>query len=435
MVKEAAMQRYHGVNGEVLPGTSTPDWLLIEHVLQRYRDVWVLIDTYPYLAVDVARVEAHCAEIREFAVFANGRMMQNIRPDEGGQRLISALMGGGLDAGMSPAAQVIVEGIANPRAQWMMYFNDPFMIGMHPFAALGTQYIYVEGNSRYQRTFGELVTVERYSRTRSPHVDFNPLAELAHTFHFEYINGPGDFPRDLARLPALLDEMFVENEKILSAATAHHRELAPLETPFDYVAPTLTHFGRLTHDANRTPRIELSFALLHYEKALRELNDLKAAVAKHDTDGALFHGVYCVVAIAACIEAIANKLVFLQTGAHPDHRDKRQPLQKLNAAAASLAQTSGQGFIPLTAGQVVYDALDRVRELPNAFMHAKERDEEIDPVTLTSIVFTELDEAHCRNFLRQLRQGVAQIYEQLPALTPPIVTRENVKWVGDLEVP
>lgn len=74
--------------------------------------------------------------MEEFAVFANGRMMQNIRPDEGGSRLLAAFMGGGLDAGMSPNAKVIVEGVANPLAHWMMYFNDPFYVGMHPFAAV-----------------------------------------------------------------------------------------------------------------------------------------------------------------------------------------------------------------------------------------------------------------------------------------------------------
>lgn len=428
------MQRYHGLNTEVLPNTDAPNWLLIEHVLQRFRDVWVLIDTYPFLAVDMAQVEARCAEVSEFAVFANGRMMQNIRPDEGSRRVLSALMGGGMDAGISPDAQVHVEGIANPRAQWMMYFNDPFMLGMHPFAALGTHYIFVDRSNRYQHTFGELITVDRHSRPRSQYVDFNPLADLVHTFHLDYINGPREL-RELSHLSELLDAIFVENEKILAAATMHHHALAPQEKPFDYFAPTLTHYGRLTHDNNRTPRIELSFALLHYEKALREFDDLKAAAAKQDVDGAFLHGVYCVVAVAACIEAIANKLVYQQTGTHPDHNDRRQALKKINVAAASIAQRVAKVYVPLTAGHPAYDALDRVRELRNAFMHAKERDEEIDPVALTSTVFIELDEVHCRSFLRQLRLGVAEIYDQLPEQTPPIVTRENVKWFGDLEVP
>jgi len=428
------MQRYHGLNGEVLPGTSAPNWLLIEHVLQRYRDVWVVTDTYPFLAVDIAQLEARCNETSEFAVFANGRMMQNIRPDEGGKRILSGLFGGGTDAGMSPSAEIIVEGPANPLAHWMMYFNDPFMLGMHPFAALGIQYIYVEGNNRYQRTFGELVIVGTQSRPSSQHADFNPLADLAHAFHLGYINEPG-VQRDLTDLPALLDAIFVENQKILSAAVAHHHALAPQEKPFEYVAPTLTHYGRLTHDANRTPRIELSFALLHYEKALHEFDNLKGAVAMCDADRTLLHGVYCVVAIAACIEATANKLVYQQTGAHPDHRDRRPPLQKINDAATAIAQNADKEFVMLAAGNPAYDALDRVRELRNAFMHAKERDEAIDPVALTSIVAAELDEENCRNFLRQLRQGVANVFDQLPDFTPPIVTREDVKWLGELEVP
>ena len=430
------MQRYEGVNGEVLPDTNTSGWLLIEHVLQRFRDVWVPLDTYPFLAVDLGRVQAYCEATNEFPVFANGRMMQNLRPDEGGSRLLAAMMGGGMDAGMSPNAQVIVEGIANPRASWMMYFNDPFYIGMHPFAALGTQYIYIDGGGSYQRTFAELVIVDGYSRPRSSHVNFDPLADMVHTFHQEYINGPRDAPRDISRLAALLDAMFVENGKIHAAATQHHRERAPLEKPFDYIAPTLTRYGRLTHDVAGQPRIELSFALLHYEKALRELHELKAAVRKRDTEGAFFHGVYCVVAVAACAEAIGNRLAFQQTKVHPDHRDRRTPVQKINEAAEALAQAAGRGFVPLVAGQSPCDALEKVRDLRNAFMHAKERDEEVDPVALTSIVFTAVDESCCRGYLRNLRLAVAHVYDQLaPEHAPPIVTRENVKWLGDLEVP
>ena len=429
-------QRFKGIKGEVLPNTRLPDWLRVEHVLQRFRDVWVPTEAYPFLTVDIALVEAHRSEIHEFAVFTNGRLMQNIRPDEGGNRLLNVFMGGGVDAGMSSEAQVIVEGMANPRAQWMMYFNDPFYVGMHPFAALGTQYIYVDRSGSYQRTIAELVIVDRHSRPRSSHVDFAPLADLVRTFHEEYINGPRDAPRNIDRLAVLLDAMFVENEKIHVAATQHHRERAPLEKPFDYIAPTLTRYGRLIHDASGQPRIELSFALLHYEKALQELHELKAAVHKRDTEGAFFHGVYCVVAIAACAEAIGNRLTFQQAKVHPDHRDKRTPAQKINEAAAALAQAAGRGFVALAAGQPPYDALEKTRVLRNAFMHAKERDGEVDPVALTSTVFTAVDECHCRGYLRNLRIAVAQVYDQLsPEHAPPIVTRENVKWLGDLEVP
>ena len=426
-------QRYEDISGDVLPETVP---LPVEHVLQRHRDVWVPIETYPYLAVDTARVDAHSRDISEFAVFAGGFLMQNLRPEEGGNRLISGMMGGGVDAGMSRNAQVVVEGMANPRAQWVMNFNSTFAVGTHPFAALRTHYIYVDGNGSYQRKFAELVIVDQHSRPRSKHVDFDPLAEMVLTFHREYINGPRDKPRDVARLAALLDAMFVENGKILSAAAAHHRERAPLERPLDYVAPTLTRYGRLTHDAGGQPRIEISFALLHYEKALRELDELKAAVAKNNIEGGFFCGVYCVVAVAACAEAIGNRLVYLNTGAHPDHTDKRKPQQKINEAGAALAQAAGREFAPLTSGQSTYDALDRVRELRNAFMHAKERDEEVDPVALTSIAFTAVDESRCRDYLRNLRLAVAHVFDQLaPEHVAPIVTREHVDWLGGIEVP
>lgn len=425
--------RYEGVNGEALPRTVP---LPMKHVLQRHRDVWVPIETYPYLAVDTEKVDARCQAVREFAVFAGGRLMQNIRPKDGCSRLLSGMMGGGVDAGMSPDAQVVVEGMANPRANWVMNFNDAFAIGTHPFAALHTHYIYVDENGSYQRKFAELVVVDQHSRPRCALVDFDPLAEMALTFHLEYVNGPSDQPRDIVRLAALLDSMFAENGKILAAAEAHHRKQAPLEKPFDYVAPTLTRYGRLTHDAGGQPRIELSFALLHYEKALREFDALKAAVEKKDTEAAFVHGVYCVVAVAACAEAAGNRLVFLQTGAHPDYSDKRPPLRKFNDAGAAISQAAGNAFAPLAAGQPIYEALDRVRELRNAFMHAKERDEKVDPAAMTSIVFTAVDESRCRDYLRSLRLAVAHVFDQLASKhAAPIVTRENVNWLGGIEVP
>ena len=46
----------------------------------------------------------------------------------------------------------------------------------------------------------------------------------------------------------------------------------------------LPAMGDLTHDAARLPRIELSFALLHYEMALREFDEIKAAVKARNTE-------------------------------------------------------------------------------------------------------------------------------------------------------
>ena len=179
----------------------------------------------------------------------------------------------------------------------------------------------------------------------------------------------------------------------------------------------------------------MSFALLHYETAITEFDAVKRHHASGNLNDAFRHGVSCLVAVAACIEAIANRLVFLQTGAHPTHRDKRQPLTKLNDGAAALVTRRGGTYVPLTAGEITYDTLDSVRNIRNSFMHAKELETDIDLSTSTSMILTSIDEAHCRNYLRQLRLAVNHVFSQLPHLAPPIVTRENVIWMGNLEVP
>ena len=62
--------------------------------------------------------------------------------------------------------------------------------------------------------------------------------------------------------------------------------------------------------------------------------------------------------------------------------------------------------------------------------------EDIDPLSLTALVFTEVDEARCRHYLRHVRLAAAHVYEQLAdPNSAPIVTRPNVDWLGGLEVP
>jgi hypothetical protein len=86
----------------------------------------------------------------------------------------------------------------------------------------------------------------------------------------------------------------------------HHRSLAPYTPRYDYEAPVLTRYGRLVHDQTGKPQIEIVYALLHYETALREFDALKKAANGNDVSQAFSHGVYCVVSTAACLEAIAN---------------------------------------------------------------------------------------------------------------------------------
>ncbi|MGZ8213312.1 MAG: hypothetical protein ACXWTP_02250 [Methylosarcina sp.] len=429
------MEQFKTVHGENLKIDDSSISLKVEHILQRYRDVWVVIENYPYLAIDSDRLNEHNRMFNKFIVFSEAMLFQNVRRDELCSRILSSLAGPGLDAGFSKNSRVLVEGAANQKANELIYFNDPLYIGCHAFAAFKTHYIYVDGENIYQREFAELISVDKHSRPKSEYVDFNQLANLKRSLHDEYFNGSRETTRDLNRLSQLLDEIFVENLKIHTAALAHHDEHAPHGQPISYDAPTLTRYGRLTHNTAGLPRMEISFALLHYEKAIREFNELKTAKQNGNKEFEFFHGVYCVVAVAACIEAIANKLIFTATSAHPDSRDKRIPIKKINDSAELLAWNQGKTFSPLIPGSGMYNELDAVRIKRNSFMHAKEVDSDIDPMELTSAVVAEVSENSCREYLRQLRLAVEFVYDQLSDQARPIVTKNNVRWMGDLEVP
>ena len=427
--------QFRTLEGKIIASTDDDLWLKIEHVLQRYRDVWVPTEDFPYLSIDQMLVNKYCAAVNDFVVFSSAQLYQNIRKEELGHRMISMLAGPGITAGFSPSGKVFVEGIANLRANCLMFFNDPFLVGMHPFSALNTHYICVDENHIYQRKFGDLIVMDKYSRPDSPYVDFSPLAILTKQFHCEYLNGLRDQPKDIQGLAMLLDKIFVENLKIHEAAKVHHDEAIPHERIFNYDAPRLTKYGRLTHDDVGAPQVEVSFVLLHYEKAIREFNAIKVAQQMGNTDAAFLHGVYCIVAAAACIEAIANKLVLMATSIHPDRKDKRQPVEKINDAASALAANYGRIFKPLIQGQATYEVLNKLRVARNSFMHAKELETDIDSSTLTSVVVASVEEFVCKDYLKQLRLAVVHVYEQLPEYASPIVTKDNVKWLGDLEVP
>lgn len=410
--------------------------LKIEHVLQRYRDVWVLVPEHPYLTIDAERLETHVQAVAEFPVFSGAQLWQNLRPDELGHRLISQLFGPGTNAGLGTNGRAFVEGKANAKAHQLVFWNPPLSVGVSTWCAAKTHFIYVDDVGIFQYKFGELIEVRSKSRPSSPHFDFTRLCDLRDRLFAEYISVPKVEPPDLNELSALLDEIFDQNAKSLSAAKAHYLSLVASDgTSTDYEAPTLTKYGRLTHDASGQPRVEVSFALLHYEKAIIEFNEVKACQSAGKSDAAFVHGVYCIVAVAACIEAIANRLVLAATSAHPTYKDGRQALPKLNDAAAVLLATAAAKYVPLVQGQPAFDALDEVRIRRNEFMHAKELEADIDHGALKSMTMTAVDEMNCRRYLKQLRLAAAHVYDQLPGLASPIVTSDKVSWLGDLEVP
>lgn len=57
------------ING-TLEQPTAPDaaiaFLRLEHVLQRHRDVWIVVPEKPFLAVDAGRVQAHLQGLEAF---------------------------------------------------------------------------------------------------------------------------------------------------------------------------------------------------------------------------------------------------------------------------------------------------------------------------------------------------------------------------------
>lgn len=414
--------------------SSTLEQLQIEHVLQRDRDLWELRKTTPYLVIDEAKLRDRIHGLVDFPVFSSGTLFHNISGKDVGRIIISALFGGGSDAGLGPSSQVLVQGRANAKVNALQNFNAPLCRGSAPFCAEGTSFIFVEAQDTYQYQIGELITVEKKSRPKSDVFDFSELCDLRDFYFRFYGKGEELTDQQLSKLTASLDRIFELNRSCLAAMEQYHRK-APPSTNKDYDAPVLTKYDRPVQTLEGDPRIEVAFSLLHYEKALFEFHDLKASLAQQKQNDALLHGVYCVVAAAACIEAVANKLVYLETSSHPDYRDRRQPLQKINDAALRLAQANGDSYSALQVGDPIYDTLDKLRILRNGFMHAKEAELDIEPSTLMSSLASEVSQDACRQYLLSVRLGVRHVYSHLSRYSAPIVTEPSKRWLGDMEVP
>lgn len=429
------MRKYLTTDGVDLSTGDSEHLLRLEYVLQRYRDVWVAVSKRPYLAIEGKRVEEYLSSLGEFAVFSSALLFQNMSGPEFGRRFLASLLGPGLTAGFSPSGGVVVDGMANPQAYGFQWFNEPLSISTHPFAASGTHYIYVTPDALFQRQFADLVSVNKLSRPKSAHIDFDPLSDLVEQLRREHLANSDGSIIHLDRISSILDDIFAENQQVLAAAADHHRAMAPHEMAYEYLAPVLTKYGRLTHNSVGDPCIEVSFALLHYESALRLFNELKEANAREDQDAAFRYGVYCAIAAAACVEAVGNILVFRDTGQHPDHRDKRKPLEKINKSGSAIAHNRGVQFRPLDPKRSPYVELDALRAARNSFVHATETATAIDPQSRMVSIIADVDESACRTYLKSLRVGVAHVFDQLPNMAPPIVTKTNVTWLQDMEVP
>jgi hypothetical protein len=396
-------------NGAPIKASSSIEQLQIEHVLQRDRDVWELRKESPYLVIDEVKLRSHINGLIDFPVFSTGILLHNVSEREIGRIMTSTFFGSGADAGISPTCQIRVQGRANAKAKLIQYLNEPLCRGSTPFCAAGTSFIFVEPVETYQYKIGELIIVNTKSRPKSDVCDFSEICDLRDVYLEFYGRGENLTDQQITDLTKKIDRIFQLNQQCLTSAEMYHRQQPP-STNRDYEAPMLTKYDRLVQTTQGDPRIEVAFSLLHYEKALIEFNNLKIALAQNNRNDALLHGVYCAVAAAACIEAVANKLVYLQTNSHPDHKDRRQPLVKVNDAAGQIAHASGTSYLPLQPGNPIFDALDKLRVLRNGFMHAKETELDIEPLSLMSTLSSEISEAACRGYLLNVRLGVEHVY-------------------------
>lgn len=426
---------YLSLEGTPLRFSSPYEELLAEHILQRYREVWAITSTPPYLAVDEAALRARMASINSFTVFSAAYLFQNMSGRDLRARLMAGLIGPGTVASPSPKADPFVEGEANPKAHCFWRANGLLQIGTHPFAALATHYIAVEPGKLFQRKIGESAIVDdgKRSQPRCAAFDFDVLGRLTQQLHVACFS-PGSTD-DQALYTRLLNEIFDQNLLALSFADAHHAG-APMAGPkYNYKATELTRYGRLVHTEQCEPMIETSFALLHYEKALYEFDSLKRASTAQDPERQYMHGIYCVVAIASCLEAVANKLTFEATSQYPTGNQPGDTLGRIDNAARKLAIARGTTFNSLGRKCPEIASMERIRILRNSFVHAIEAGFPVDPTMLISAQMAQVSESACRSFLENLRLTVARVFDQLPWIARPLVTATNVRWLGDIEVP
>lgn len=426
---------YLSLEGSPLRFSNQHEELLAEHVLQRYREVWAITSAPPYLAIDEAVLRARMASIKSFVAFSAAYLFQNLNGRDLSTRWLAALTGPGTVASSSPTADTFVEGEANPQAHHLLRGNGLLQIGTHPFAALATHYLAVESGKIFQRKIGELVIVDEGKRSQPRCNDFNfdVLGRLTQQFHVARF-GTNSIC-DCAVYAEILDDIFEQNLAALSFAGSHHAAAPSTGPKYDYSPSELTRYGRLVHTIEGEPQIETSFALLHYEKALYELESLKRASAAQDLDRQYIHGVYCVVAIASCLEAVANRLIFEADGQHPMGSQSGDALGRINYAARKLAIARGETFNGLGGKRPEAVAMEQIRVLRNSFVHANEAGAPMDPIMLTSAQMAQVSESACRSFLENLRLTVAFVFDQLPWIIRPLVTATNVRWLGDIEVP
>lgn len=409
------------------------------HLLQKNRSVWKICPEWPYVFIDVEglSIELEKFSYNRYAVFPNCFYVQNISRKDLGKRLAGLLIGGGTDGGITHEGNHFVQGAPNPKSNYIFGETNVFGAFSRPFFIHDKHFIFCEEENVYQ------FLTDPPSDSIFPKFDYNfsDINEFR-TYYLKNFHQSIDLNNEKQKeLSELLDELFSLNVECIEAASIHGLKYKTEAPIYDFYAPKLTKYGKIAYDSkDEKIKVSHNFALLHYEKAIMEFNELKKSA--QDKEKAFVHGVYCVIALGAMIESVANRIHY-HANKKFSKNDKRTPIEKINEESAKIAQqnkrkrkANGQNlqFKKLKNSDDLYKSIEEIRVLRNKFLHSEEILYDIDETGYAEIV-EKVKESRCRILLSDTKKAMNYILSQIPEMELPVVIKDNVSWLDGLEVP
>lgn len=406
--------------------------------LQREQTIWRSQPEYPYLSVNAEALN-QCHSTRGRTVLLTHEFfLQNLSRRERGRIMAARMFGGGVDAGIASTSDFVPEGAVNPNAYCLCTSNSPLCIGTTPFMAKGTRLLVLDEDQPYQYTVADLDSFESRSFPVSELLPLGPYREFQSHFHERYSKRRKPLNADeLAELDKFISTIFEANKKVLKEAELYHLRNKDENPQYTHSAPLLTPFGRLVHGKEGEPKIEHNLALLHYKKAIEEFDCAKNAEDSGSDERKVIHGAYCIIALAAFIEAAANQAYFVSKGSHVDSTDRRSSTKRLRSEAAKIARKRQRRLKRLKRSSKEYKALEDVRQIRNKLIHATEVAVPINQGVGASELVASLSVENCRRLLSLVRKALLHIVEQVPEIDLQVRLDDNdkVKWLGELEIP
>ena len=283
--------------------------------------------------------------------------------------------------------------------------------------AEGIWLLVLDEDQPYQYAVADLDSSESHSFPVSKSLPLEPYREFQSHFRERYRQSRKPLNADeLAELDEFISIVFEANKEVLREAKLYHLRHKDKKSRYTHPAPWLTPFGRLVHDEEGEPSIEHNLALLHYNKAIEEFNCAKNVEDSGNDERKAIHGAYCIIALAAFIEAVANRAYFVSKGSHDVLNDKRTSTTRLLSEAKQIARRRQRRFKRLKQSSEEYRALEEVRQIRNKLIHATEVAVPIDQGVGASELVTCLTVENCRRLLSLVRKALVHIIEQVPEI-------------------